>query len=561
MAIADDVSFDTVNKIVSRDSSPSATVYSVNALYSYIMDYFDELGLMDDTVPMSAQTPTSYTMINGWYIQEALTQFLDGGAIQTSGYLDEIHTLTLDGTYAGPDVANIGAQVTDDAADIGALLDYDNTAQKWWIRVGSSTVVLDNSVMSINGDVGVTGDASGDSVTGETIFANPYTLGALEGTPAIYIYQNDVAITSWWAAGPFDILIKVSEASTDIDSKAITVTTRTWTDTYSTFEITLTTAGQNAVPLGTQDDLNNTNTEADVQDWAAANIGGDATTYQIDIDFEFTTPFSYDIGDGNGVQNYNVQIDCNNQTLDKVYEVCKWATRDGATGTYLETESDANAINGEAYRYAKATYAEVTASPLGTFAGGKFFGARGVYFINLHADDAQAFQLVDAAGTTRYPPNYQSFAVNSVAVGDRVAVFLESGGNVVKTQYSLNGANPLNTITVTGSIPNDTPTTGTIIVVDDDDTEIAYAYSAWSGSNFTVTVAAALYAGTETAYVPYIYEEASSTSVSESVVYVSDRTVICRVRKKGILPFETTGTYNSGGYSATAIRTTDSIVT
>ena len=46
MAIADDVSFDTINKIVSRSAAPSATVYSVNALYSYIMDYFDELGLM-----------------------------------------------------------------------------------------------------------------------------------------------------------------------------------------------------------------------------------------------------------------------------------------------------------------------------------------------------------------------------------------------------------------------------------------------------------------------------------------------------------------------------------
>ena len=84
MAIADDVAFDYVNKIVSRSGSPSSTVYSVNALYSYIMDTFDELAQMNDQVAMSAQTPTSYTMINGWYIQEALTQYLDGGAIQTN---------------------------------------------------------------------------------------------------------------------------------------------------------------------------------------------------------------------------------------------------------------------------------------------------------------------------------------------------------------------------------------------------------------------------------------------------------------------------------------------
>jgi hypothetical protein len=120
MAIADDVSFDTVNKIVWH--SANTTTYSVNALYSYIMDYFDELGLMDDEVPMSAQTPTSYTMINGWYIQEELTRYLDSGAIQTTGYLDEVHTLALDGSYAGPDAANVGTQVTDDGGDVGALL-------------------------------------------------------------------------------------------------------------------------------------------------------------------------------------------------------------------------------------------------------------------------------------------------------------------------------------------------------------------------------------------------------------------------------------------------------
>ncbi len=561
MAIADDVSFDTINKIVSRSGSPSSTVYSVNALYSYVMDYFDELGLMDDTVPMSAQTPTSYTMISGWYIQEELTEFLDGGAIQTSGYLDEIHVLTLDGTYTNAVAGDIGKQVKDDAAEIGALLDFNNTSQKWFIRVGSSTVIADNSVMAITAGTGA-GDASGDSVTGEAVFANPYTLGALEGTPAIYIYQNGSPITSWWSDGPFDILLKVAEGGSDIDSKTITVTTRTWTDTYSTFEITLTTAGQNAVPLGTQDDLNNTNTEADVQDWAAANIGGDGTTYQIDIDFEFSSPFQYDIGDGNGAQDYNVQIDCNGQTLDKVYEVCKWATRDGATGEKLETESDGNTINGEAYRYAKASYAEVTASPLGTFAGGKFFGARGVYFTNLHGDDAQNFQLIDANGVARFPPNYQAFTVGGVESGDRVAVFLAEAGAVKKDQYSLNGANALNTITVSSSIPADTPTTGTIIVVDDDSSETSYAYSSYSGSDFTVSISASVYSGTETAYVPYILEQASGTSVSETTtIYVSDRSVICRVRKKGILPFVTTGNYTSTGYAATAIRTTDGIVT
>ena len=551
MAIIDDISFDLTNKIVGRSASPSSTVYTVNALYSAIQDYFDELARMDDEVPMSAQTPTSYTMINGWYIQEALTKYLDGGAIQTSGYDAEIHTLILDGTYVSAITTDVGKQVNDDATPVGALLDYDNTAQKWWIRIGSATVIADNSVMTIASGTGA-GTALGASVEGETIFANPYTLGTLEGTPAIYVFQNGEKLTSWWADGHFDILVKVREGSVDIDSKAITVFCRTWTDLYDNFAITLTTAGQNAVPLGTSNDLNNQTIVGTVEDLQ------DGTTATVAIDFAFSSPFSYDIGDGNGVQNYSVQIDCDSQTLGNVYEVCKYWTR--ATSTkQLETGADSAFVDGEEYRYANNSYSEVKASPLGTFAGGKFFGARGVYFTNLNGADAQNFVLIDNAGTTRYPPNYQAFTVTGVVSGDRVAVFPATTGEVNKSQYTLNGANTLNTITVDQAIPNDTPTTGTIIVVDTDGTETVYAYSARSGYAFTVTVSAGVHDGTETAYVPYIYEEATGTSVSEtSTIYVSDRSVVTRVRKAGILPFETTGTYGSTGYSATAIRTTDS---
>lgn len=557
MAIGDDFALDYVNKRVYHSSG--STIYTVNAFYSWIMDEVDELGAMDDEVPMSAQTPTSYTMINGWYLQEAATQFLEGGAIQTSGYNNEIHQLTLDGTYAGPDAANIGQQVTDDAADVGELLDYNNTTQQWWIRVGSGTVIADNSVMSINGDAGVTGDASGDSTTGETEFANPYTLGTLNGTPSLYIFQDGEKVTSWWSAGHFDILLKTKDCGTVIDSRIIWVADHTWQSLYDSFQITLTTAGQNAVPLSTAADLNNTSSEATVEDYT------DGTTATVAIAFGFTTPYSYDIGDGNGAQDYEVQIDCNGQRLSVVYEVMKWWTRDGST-TQLEVTSDGNFVDGEEYRYAQTSYAEAKQSPLGTFAGGTMFGARSVYFTNLHGDDVQAFQLIDKAGITRNPPNYQSFQVTSVVYGDRVAIFLDDGsGDVDKAQYELDGANPLDKVTVSGTIPADTPSAGTLIVVDDDLSEDIYNYTSFSGSDYVISggLTAATYAGTETAYVPYIYEEVASgyTAVSESVIYVSDRSIITRVRKTGILPFETTGTFGSTGYSAAAIRTTDSIYT
>lgn len=645
MAIADDVTIDYTIKVVRRSDSPASTVYSVNALYSHLQDEFDELVQMDDQIPMSAQTPTSYTMINGWYITIALTQFLTGGAIQTNGYDSAIMTLQLDGSYTSAVAADRGKQVLDDATPVGPLLDYDNTAQTWWFR--STVVVGDGSTMTIADSGTGAGDANEVSVgTGETIFANPFTLGTLEPTPLLYIYQDGAKFNpDWWDTGQIDILVKVTENGTDIDSKIILVLARTWTDTFDHFQITLTTAGQNAVPLGTADDLNNQNTEAFIEDYT------DGTTATVAIDYQFAAPFSFDIGDGAGGQDYECRINADNVSLAFVYEVMKWWTRTGSV-TQLETDADATFINGEAYRFVDTAYAEVKASPLGSFAGGTMFGARSVFFINLIAADAQSFQLIDKAGVTRNPPNSQSFVITSMESQDRAAIFLAAGGVPKKHQYT--GASGLgagfarpNLVYGSGFIteevtPADTPAFGHLIAVAiDESEEHVYRYVSFadneffsgryafpfattgtasgqggsvtvlidSGKNFTgadtdlqtgdivydstnneyayiseirefeltttpakatswfnaiyhCNVLVQKYDDVDTAYVPYMYEQASSTSITITVTYVADRSVLARVRRKGILPFETVGTYNStAGYSTAAIRTTDTIVT
>ena len=564
MAIADDVSIDLVNLRVHRATGAGSTVYTVNALYTYIMDSFDELALMDDTVPQSGQTPTSYSMINGWYLQEELTKYLSGGAIQTSGYVNEIRTLH-SGTSGWTNfvTGDIGDTITGTVTgDSGTLVDYDNTAHKLWIRMDASGDLFDNATEDYTGAGTGLATATAISTTGETIFANPYTLGSLDGTPQLYIFQDGSKITGWWSTGHFDILIKVTESGVDIDSKAITVFCRNLSDLYDHYEITLTTAGQNAVPLGTSDDLNNQTAEATIEDWQ------DGTIYTIAVAYGFTTPYSYDIGDGNGAQDYECQIDCNGQTLDKVYEVCKFWTRVGST-KQLETNADAQFVDGEEYDSADTgAYSNVKASPFGTFAGGKFFGARSIYFTNLNAADAQNFQLIDKAGVTRDPPNYQAFGVTGVVVGDRVTIFQDTGagnGVVNKSQYGVKAAQSSGAayVDIGTSIPADTPSAGTVIVVESTTSaEEVLAYASWSGDRFTLSgVTSAAYDASDHVYVPYIYETASGTSVSETTtIYVSDRNVLCRVRIKGIIPFETVGTYGSTGYSATAIRTSDNIV-
>jgi len=566
MAIADDIDYDYVNKIMKRKAAAGATVYTVNAAYSYTQTVFDDLGQGDDKIPMGAATPTSYTMDNGWYIQRELLQYMKTGAIETTGYEDEVHTLTLDGSYTNFIDADIGKQVTDDAADVGELLDYDNTAQMIWVRIGSSTVIGDGSAVAINGGSSGGGDASGDSVTGETLIANPYSLGSLFSSLPLYIIQDSTEVTSFWADGHFDILLVVTEAGVDIDSKYITVFGRKWGELYTHYNIQLTSAGQNAVPLGNDNDGNVSTAEGTVETWAHTNISGTGAVYDIDINFDDGN-YNYDIGDGNGSQAYDIQVDCNGQTLDKVYEVTKWATRDSSVS---QLENYGVADDGQEYISFDTTgngYAEVVTAPFGTFAGGKFFGARGVYFTNLAASDAQNFELIDAGGTKRYPPNYQAFSMAGLVAGDNVWVYESTGSSstdVKKDQYSLKVANNvLNELEITVDIPSSTPESGYIIVVDDDGSEIHYAYSAFSGKIFTVSIAADVYTGTEEAYVAFLYaNSAAGADVTDTTtIYTAPIDVVGRVRQAGYKRYEAAGTYGSTGFSAIAQRDDDNIYT
>jgi hypothetical protein len=616
MAINNDFSIDYTNKRIYHSSG--VTTYSVNALYSWIQDEFDELNQLDDAVPMSAQTPTAYTMINGWYIDDESTKFLYSGAIVTSGWLNEIHVIQFGATYTSAIAGDIGKAVLDDGGAFGTLLAYDNTLKKWWVRTGSSTVAASGSAITITAGTGQ-GTSSANSVTGENLWTNVYTLGSIESGSTVYIEQNGSILTSWWSTGHIDVLIKVKEMGTEIDGANITCFVREFSDTYDHFDIDLTAGGRQAVPLATSNDLNNQTALATIEDYQ------DGTTATIAIAYG---SYSVDVNNNGTPENYEVQIDCNGQRLSYVYEVCKYWARRGSTTTL-------DSLNGSIYIAADGAYTPVKQSPLGTFAGGKFFGARGVYLTNLHSSDVQSYQLIDSDGNTVVPPNYVAVAVSSLVSGDRVAVFPAATGSVNKSQYSSHAASNSSgdtTFVTSASLASDTPSSGTLIVVatdekqehvyrftswtgstltlptaissiatgGDTDTlidsgqtflsstilagdiikdttngEIAYVISvdsdtqltttvkttSWSGSNYVSHNLVQTYDGSDTVYIPYLYRTADATSENQTIIYASDRDVITRVRKKGILPFEVSGTITSSGLSVTAIRTTDSIVT
>jgi hypothetical protein len=738
----------------------SKTTYTVRQLYSFVQDTFDELVQMDDTVPISAQTPTEFTMINGWFIDDDSTQYLSGGAIQSSSWDDEIDVLTLDsGTlaYVDPTPDDIGRTVVSDPGgtpvDIGPLLHYNSTTQKWWIRTSSITRIADNTEIGITSGTGE-GTAAGASVTGETLYANIYTLGTIQTTPnpKTYVFQNSEALSEWWGRGDseahIDVLIKIKEADTEIDGANITVFVRHFADLYDHFPIDISSGGRNAVPLATQADLNNSTSgeitiayEAQSGSWTVGNFVRDTTTgasgeilddddqgatgtltignvvagtagsfdftatntiqetidgtssgdvastsatisaagvsavvrnyndigiYFVNITLPITdntggaepatgtlftgdtsTAEAYyvgsDISGGSWATNdavgtiylanwtdttsfqaetvsfaggtvttsagetiakqvdkafeqgsanpYNVIVDCAGRTMAHVYEWFKYVTRENANSSqpaafnhitmYRVNDATTAVIeeDGEEYIYAQTVYTPVKASPFGTFAGGKLFGARGVWVENMDNADRQNFQLIDATGDTQTPPNFITITVNSVVSGDKVSVFRTSSGTVIdKSQFNSHDTN--NSITdttfeVEETIPSDTPSSGYIRVVDADDTSInresRYAYSSWTGSIFTLSGAAQLdrtYDDGDTAYVPYFDEIAADTTVSVTVIFNAAQTVLTRVRQydnttpsNSILPFQITGSVSSSGYTVAAIRTADTIVT
>jgi hypothetical protein len=300
MPIASDFSIDYPNKRITfstafvNDRPPS--IYTVNELYSYLQDTFDEPAQMDDPIPMSAQTPTQYTLINGWFLDDNSAKALYGGSIQTSGWVKSgasgITQLRWQNAPADAPVAgDIGVVLTGGTSTAtGILLAVNATRQVAWVRNTSSAQFANNEAVTGTGVSFSTATISGFQ-TGETIWANLFSVGSLQSNSEIYVGQEDdyqggrayhtssthqrrmEKIDEWWdsdvnffagspnslgGAGHFDILVKVREAGAFIDSGRLAVFARQFSKVYSHFTLTAGVAGNFVVPFAsTGSDLNN----------------------------------------------------------------------------------------------------------------------------------------------------------------------------------------------------------------------------------------------------------------------------------------------------------------
>jgi hypothetical protein len=134
-----------------------------------------------------------------------------------------------------------------------------------------------------------------------------------------------------------------------------------------------------------------------------------------------------------------------------------------------------------------------SAAPFGSFAGGVFFGARGVYFSNVAGADANNFTTTTLEGVLKTPPASITVEMTGVAVNDRlfIAEVTASGGRIVKTdQNSIaagGAAQGATTINLDSTPPNDTPAAETIRVLDVSTLyEHRYRVASWTGTAVTL---------------------------------------------------------------------------
>jgi hypothetical protein len=407
-------------------------------------------------------------------------------------------------------------------------------------------------------------------------------------------------------------MLKTTTASAAIDGGRLICQTRVWGKTFSEFKINGASRGNNVAALTYADDLNNTTASATVATWTS--ITNTEGYRSIDVDNNGTP------------ENYYSEWNRDTLTINQLYERLKYLSRtlsaatlygltgelfrgitheiivDTPTGTFsaigaaswsggtgqmlainsttaptkmwiqlltgvIPTDNQTITV-GAATCLVNVTVTErVLSFPfVGVSTGTSLIGAYGlgVEALDLSATD----KVFDLTNTQRQAPNNVTFTVTNLVAGDRVLVAPSTGSAINTAQMTLNGAltgAAVTSVVVTGSIPTDTPATGTIRILRASGVYTRHPYSARAGSTFTITshnFSTDNAANGANTYVSYIDGDSTGTTMTFTSVYLADRTLFVRVRHGTtgalIKTYEVaTATLGSAGGSASASRISD----
>lgn len=284
MAIQDDMTIFPFSKVIRHTSG--TTVYSVTAFYSFLMDLFDEPAFQSYEAPMKFNTPTSFSMLNGWFLDNGdgsgaedgeILRFLTGASIDSIDYTtvaDPVYMMDVDAETTAFVQGDLDGEILDDATIVGPLLSFKAnyptaTTARFWVRdtraVPAEIAVASDITMGVGGSADYNANTLGPSVNGDEVYTNVFTLASFPGSPnpQPYIYQNHpvdgsrIRIAEWSgltnfdkATAGFDILIPTTLGGSEIDGSSITTLIRQTGDTYTFVESDLT--GGARTPLATE---------------------------------------------------------------------------------------------------------------------------------------------------------------------------------------------------------------------------------------------------------------------------------------------------------------------
>ena len=392
--------------------------------------------------------------------------------------------------------------------------------------------------------------------SGAELFTGLKVIGSLVASSPVYILQNNAKLTKYWADSDvntaFQILVQAKTGGALIDGGNVTVYSRKYGQTYSHFDVSLAAGGEQPAALSTAIDANvdtATITPAIAASYFATAIGGTGgASPKIALSYGDTTQ---NLGGGQGSLLHKGTITLDGSlTLSQVYQALMWACSESSTITF-------NTIPGFRYRVLPGqTYAENIAAPFGSFAGGKWFVARGWWLTGVQPGDSKNYQLISHTGVTETPPTSITVSVSGLVSGDYVLVARDTGTDINTTEYTVTGASGATTLSVPG-LKADTPASG-VIRIDGD----RYIYSSWAGTTLSgISPALTKTYTSKPAFIPLIDGLASGTSISSAAMqYTSPITCRYRVRNGGvnpIVPFESTLSVTETGGSGTAVRNAD----
>ena len=402
-----------------------------------------------------------------------------------------------------------------------------------------------------------------EQLAGAELYTGLKSIGTIVAASPIYIIQNAAKVTAWWSTGHIQILLKAKAGGTLIDSGNATVYSRKYGQSYSHFDVSLAAGGEQSAALSTALD---TNVDAAVvtptiaASWFATAIGGTGgASPKITLAFGDTTQ---DLGGGAGSKLHKGTITLDGTlTLAQAYQALMWACSESSTVTI-------NSVPGFRYRVLNAAYAENAAAPMGTYAGGKWFVARGWWLATagIQAGDLKAYQLISDDNITEIPPNTISVTLTGVVVGDYIFAARDngSGGFVQDTTVAVLANAGATSVTLV-SAPSDSATAPGAATCYIRLNNNSHTYTSRVGnvvSGLSPVVPAGGYTVGMSAFIPFIdgLVTSGTTISSANFQYVANINCRFRVRNGGgtpIVPFESTLVITSNGGSGTAVRNAD----